>query len=288
MIHGVIDGQNLRVDYDPVVADSQNYLFAKFRFESPEWRDEIVKVAHFSKDGVTYDFVLDENDEITADRGVNLTEGVWTVYIHGNRTVDGEIMQRIPTNGAELIVKNSPIPAEGVFPVIPVSIVEQILAKIGDTTDLKTIDRRSLVHAINELYYTLAPMVESVDTLLGKIDHKMEYAILEFDGTAFNLDGQPLTFQQIKTLCLDNVHFVYAQYENRLYIPQYVSGSNIFFDASYIQSDIPKMNRISISSSGAVSQFSFELVKSTELISERNRAIAAEQRLEDMIRNLNS
>lgn len=94
---------------------------------------------------------------------------------------------------------------------------------------------------------------------------KMQYAILNFDGTAFTLGGQTLTFAQIKDLCLNKKDFVYALYENRLYIPQYVSGSNIFFDASYIQSDIPKMHRISINSSNQVSQYSFELAKLTDI-----------------------
>lgn len=82
----------------------------------------------------------------------------------------------------------------------------------------------------------------------------MEYYILTFDGTAFRHDGAALTFAQIREKCLDTKNFVYAQYENRLYIPAYVSGSNIFFDSAFIQSDVCKMNRISISSSNTVTR----------------------------------
>ena len=94
---------------------------------------------------------------------------------------------------------------------------------------------------------------------------KMEYAILNFTGSAFQLDGQTLTFAQIKDLCLNAKDFVYAQYSNRLYIPQYVSNSNIFFEASYIQSDVPQMHRIAINSANQVSQYNYDIAKKTEI-----------------------
>lgn len=97
------------------------------------------------------------------------------------------------------------------------------------------------------------------------LSKKMEYKILTFDGTVFALDGQTLTFAEIKSLCLNTTDFVYALYSNRLYIPQYISNSNIFFEASYIQSNVPKMNRISINSDNQVSQYSFELAKLTDI-----------------------
>lgn len=94
---------------------------------------------------------------------------------------------------------------------------------------------------------------------------KMEYAILNFTGSAFTLDGTVLTFAEIKELCLNKKDFVYALYANRLYIPQYISNSNLFFEASYIDSDIPQMHRISINSSNQVSQFSYNLAKTTQI-----------------------
>lgn len=101
--------------------------------------------------------------------------------------------------------------------------------------------------------------------LINLDGRKMEYKILTFTGSAFTLDGQTLTFAQIKELCLNKKDFVYALYANRLYIPQYISNSNVFFEASYIQSDIPKMHRISINSSNQVSQYSFDLAKVTDI-----------------------
>lgn len=93
----------------------------------------------------------------------------------------------------------------------------------------------------------------------------MTYYIITFDGTAFTHDDAVLTFAQIKTLCLDTSHFVYAQYSNRLYIPQYVSNNNIFFQATYITSDHPEIHRISINNLNQVSQYNYTLAKSTEI-----------------------
>ena len=73
------------------------------------------------------------------------------------------------------------------------------------------------------------------------------------------------TFEEIKTLCMDEEHFVYAQYSNRLYIPQYVSGNNIFFQATYITSDKPEIHRVSINNLNQVSQYNYTLAKESAI-----------------------
>lgn len=93
----------------------------------------------------------------------------------------------------------------------------------------------------------------------------MKYYIIVFDGSAFKHDGTTLTFNDIKTFCLDESHFVYTQYSNRLYIPQYISNNNIFFEASYIDSNIPQMHRISINNLNQVSQYSYNLAKESDI-----------------------
>lgn len=99
----------------------------------------------------------------------------------------------------------------------------------------------------------------------GTAEGAMKYCILTFNGSAFLRDGVAQNFAQLKALCLDEEHFVYAQYSNRLYIPQYVSNSNIFFQATYIQSDAPQIHRISINSQNAVSQYNYNLAKATDI-----------------------
>lgn len=93
----------------------------------------------------------------------------------------------------------------------------------------------------------------------------MTYYIVTFNGSAFTHDGATLTFDQLKTLCLDTSHFVYAQYSNRLYIPQYISNNNLFFQASYIDSDVPQIHRISINNVNQVSQYNYNLAKTSDV-----------------------
>lgn len=93
----------------------------------------------------------------------------------------------------------------------------------------------------------------------------MTYYIVTFTGSAFTHDGAALTFDQLKALCLDTSHFVYAQYSNRLYIPQYISNNNLFFQASYIDSDVPQIHRISINNLNQVSQYNYNLAKTSDV-----------------------
>lgn len=105
----------------------------------------------------------------------------------------------------------------------------------------------------------------TIETISPVLDGKMEYYIINFDGTAFKHNGTTLTFNEIKTLCMDEKNFVYAQYSNRLYIPQYVSNNNIFFQATYITSDKPEIHRVSINNLNQVSQYNYTLAKESAI-----------------------
>lgn len=101
---------------------------------------------------------------------------------------------------------------------------------------------------------------------IAKYVNAIKYYIITFNGEAFVHDGKILTFYEIKTLCLDTEHFVYAQYANRLYIPQYISNNNIFFQSTYIDSGIPQIHRISINNNDVVSQYNYNLAKDTDIL----------------------
>lgn len=62
----------------------------------------------------------------------------------------------------------------------------------------------------------------------GMTEHKLTY-----NGTAIQLDGTTQTFTQVKSACDDATQFVFLVYENRLYIPQYVTASAIYFTCTY-------------------------------------------------------
>lgn len=221
MIEGIIKGQELRIVTPTIASDTINYLTGRFRF-SPDWSG-VDKWVHFEQGSNNYVVKL-TNDEITADAGVNLTYGKWSVYLHGNRFEGGEVTERITTEVKEICVKRSGVEGGDPFPEADPSEIERINAEL-----------------------------EAVKA------GKMEYYILTFDGTVLKHNGETQTFAQIREKCLDTKNFVYAQYANRLYIPAYVSASNIFFEATYIQSDVPKMNRIGISASNTITVIDMEL-----------------------------
>lgn len=112
---------------ETVVADSINYLTAGVGFSEKDW-DGLEKWMHFTLGDKHYVINLID-DQITADRGVNLCAGDWTVYIHGNIIENGETKQRITTNKIWIkVLETGDLDGEP-FPDIPPSSGEQIIAQ---------------------------------------------------------------------------------------------------------------------------------------------------------------
>ena len=133
MIAFFIRGQNLTVSSPIIVADSVNYLTARFAFQTSDWNG-LEKVAHF-RCGDLYAEIGLEDDEITAGRGLNLTAGEWTVSVTGHLTDGGELIQRATTHTVSLTVVPSGIGEDGEpLPSLP-SYGEEILAKVTDIDD---------------------------------------------------------------------------------------------------------------------------------------------------------
>lgn len=70
-----------RVDSFRPVANSIDYLTATFNFLTEDWAG-LSKWAHFKQGETIYDIQL-ENDAIGKDKHLNLSDGVWSVYLHG-------------------------------------------------------------------------------------------------------------------------------------------------------------------------------------------------------------
>lgn len=118
---------------ETVVADSINYLTARVAFSERDW-DGLEKWMHFSQDDKHY--VIDLiDDQITADRGVNLSAGNWAVYMHGNAIENGKSKQRITTNKITLNVLETGDLGGEPFPDIPPSSGEQIIAQAVQARD---------------------------------------------------------------------------------------------------------------------------------------------------------
>lgn len=146
MIKGFIKNQNLTIDTPLVASDTINYLTAEFSFLTNDWHDA-TKWAHFAQGDTVYDVLL-ENDVITSDKGLNLSEGVWSVYLHGNSSDGMRVTTEVKTFK---VVKTGVLDGEP-LPALPLTAAEQILSKIGALDNLLTVDRENLVAAINEVF----------------------------------------------------------------------------------------------------------------------------------------
>ena len=131
MIKFLVTGQQLQIVTPVVVADSHNYITAKFTFETDDWADTY-KWAHFTLDNDTYHVPI-YNDQIYANQQVDLTAGTWLVYLTGNELVDGVTVTRITTNSEPLFVEGTQ--TESPFPSITPTFEEVLAAQLADTKD---------------------------------------------------------------------------------------------------------------------------------------------------------
>lgn len=128
MLYGEINRQRLKIINEHVVADTIDYLEARFAF-SEDW-DGFEKWVHFAKDGEVYDIRLTD-DCIRKEDHLNLSAGIWKVYLHGNEFSGGKVIERITTNAAILKVEPTGTLDGEPFPEMPASVTEQILARLA-------------------------------------------------------------------------------------------------------------------------------------------------------------
>ena len=123
MIELYISGQSLRI-YTPVIAaDTLNYLTVQAYFLNDDW-EGYTRWVHFRKGNSlgteVFDLLLDGNNSITEDKGLNLSVGEWTVYLSGNR--EGS---RLTTAPVIITVKESGL-VDAPLHALPLSVAEQI------------------------------------------------------------------------------------------------------------------------------------------------------------------
>lgn len=128
MILGTINCQKLSLNSTDIVADTIDFIEARFVFLSDDW-DGLEKWAHFARNGEVYDIRLTD-DHIQKEDHLNLSSGKWKVYIHGNEFRGGEVVQRVTTNMVTLYVEPTGTLDGEPFPEIPASVTEQILARL--------------------------------------------------------------------------------------------------------------------------------------------------------------
>lgn len=129
MIFGSITGQRLMLRDGHIAADTIDYLTARFNFNA-DWNG-LEKWAHFAQGDVVYDIRLTD-DGIRKEDHLNLSAGVWKVYLHGNEFRNGEVRERITTCVVNLKVEPTGTLDGEPFPDMPASVTEQILARLDD------------------------------------------------------------------------------------------------------------------------------------------------------------
>lgn len=129
MILGTINCQKFSLNSTDIVADTIDFIEARFVFLSDDW-DGLEKWAHFARDSEVYDIRLTD-DHIRKEDHLNLSAGKWKVYIHGNEFRGGEVVQRVTTNMETLYVEPTGTLDGEPFPEMPASVTEQILARLA-------------------------------------------------------------------------------------------------------------------------------------------------------------
>ena len=133
-----VRGQHLDL-LTPTRGLSDEYIVYSCRvdFRESSW-DGMDKWIHFVDPGDPENPILanlDENNEVTPDRDLQLTPGVWDVFIHGDLEEGGEIVKRIVTNSVGIKIENSGIIDGAVFPEFDQEIADQIEDAVNDAND---------------------------------------------------------------------------------------------------------------------------------------------------------
>lgn len=133
MITGYVNGQTLKLSAPPIVAGSVNYLEAVFLFRQREWDDMDVIRAVFSLAGTEYSIQLDDG-RILPSSHLDLTVGTWAVHLVGSSYDGEELLQRITTQPAELVVLPTGGTGGNPLPQMPASDVERLEGRIESNT----------------------------------------------------------------------------------------------------------------------------------------------------------
>ena len=119
MIDFYVSGQTLKFFSPVIAADSLDYLTARVSFSGDDW-EGCSKWLHFRQGEILYDVQLDENDEITADKGINLSLGQWEIFLTGTRE-----SSRLTTVPVILTVQESGL-IDAPLHELPLSVAEQV------------------------------------------------------------------------------------------------------------------------------------------------------------------
>ena len=121
------------------ISDGLDVNSAEFEFRSKEW-ENLEKWAHFVNpdynDGEPQSYEL-IGDEISSERGLNLTAGIWEVYLTGYLISNGETLKRYVTESQLIMIVQSNIIDESPLASISPTVEEQVYAKAAEAYNAK-------------------------------------------------------------------------------------------------------------------------------------------------------
>lgn len=103
MIKLIVNNQELSIVTQKVVSGTHDYLTVEADFKGSTW-DGLRKWVHFTMGEFKYIMPM-LDDAIAEDMHLDLTEGTWEVYVHGNLIEDDEVTERITTDIKYLYVE---------------------------------------------------------------------------------------------------------------------------------------------------------------------------------------
>lgn len=95
MIVGIVSGQTLRLQHPVLAAKTRDYLEAEFRFQGTDWAGADVW-AHFEQGEKHWNILL-EDGHISKDKHLDLTAGIWSVFLEGQLPTGGTVTTAVAT-----------------------------------------------------------------------------------------------------------------------------------------------------------------------------------------------
>lgn len=180
MITLFLQGQKLTLAQTVVAADSVAYLTARLIYKTADWTADGLSVwAHFRLGNTQIDAEAVDG-EIGTDAGVNLTAGVWSVWVTGHVYDGAELVRRITSTVEMLTVKESgvtdgePLPTRSFGETILGEVrdiyraVDKTLDEAGEKIDEQLADQSAAVET------RLEQNEEAVAAMLGKVKNERD------------------------------------------------------------------------------------------------------------------
>lgn len=134
MIKLIVNNQELSIVTQKVVSGTHDYLTVEADFKGSAWTG-LRKWVHFTMGQFSYILPMTD-DTIDASMHLDLTEGTWQVYVHGNLATDDDVVERITTDIKYLYVD---APHDGhPFPPLTPDFEELLANQVAEANEMSS------------------------------------------------------------------------------------------------------------------------------------------------------